>query len=232
MRSGDSAEQKTPVQTAQTARAVPCIIPAGTQSGAAVSPGEYPIMVSGDRFYVLAASSGFSIQPVSGSATGAANPYGVGQGARLKNRFETLSLKNFNLFSVTALIWVGFDDFVNDQLVLASSSYQQVAFPTFPVAGANGPMQFNDLSGAAFLDINGKRWLALSRANLIVCNPDQTADLFLQKNGATTTPGPSVGIVLARTSFNLPLQGAYTITNGVGIAINATGSEIYNAIPG
>jgi hypothetical protein len=231
-RSGSIAASagQVPSGLARTSRQISIAIVAGVLVNGQIQPGEFSITQSGSRFYVLGASAPIEIQPQRGGSLGASNTFGVGQGMPVADTFDGLVIRNKTLFPVVALIWVGFDDFINDQLILQSSSYAQVAYPTYPIANAASVVDVKDLSGQSFADINGKLWGALSRVCILVFNVDAGLTINLQKANATTSTGAAVGTCFPLTPTRFDFAGDYRFQLG-GANINLIVSEIYNAIP-
>lgn len=216
-----------------TSRIVPVILPAAVVGGQAGNqPNQITFAVSGTRFYVVNASNALTIQPQRGGRMGAQNTFSIGQGQTVDGGFDTLIISNPLPVPVVANVWVGFENFINDQLILVSSSYQQVAFPTNPTAGATTQININDLSGTTFLDINGKKWGAIQRVAILVFNNDGTGGtpLLLQAAATSSPTGPAVGIVQPQQPIRFDFGGNYRIFTGGG-TINAVVSEIYQAFP-
>jgi hypothetical protein len=221
-----------PVSPAKTARQVPIAIQAATVLNGLVQPAEFQIMQSGNLFYVLSTSAPLTIQPVRAGSIGGANIFGTAQGQPVSDGFETLSIKNFSLFPIVALIWVGYDNFINDQLTLVNSSYAQVARPTYknPASAPLTKVVIDDISGQPFLDINGNKWGALARVAILVFNTDSGQTLLLQGAASNSGAGDAIGVIYPLTPVRFDLSGDYSLNNG-GSNINAVVSEIYNAIP-
>ena len=215
---------------AKTSRQIPVIIPAGVMTNNQITPGEFAVTQSGNFFYVIATSAPVQIQPVRGGFTGAVNTFGSGQGQPVGNSFDTLTIKNPTLYSIVALIWVGYDSFINDQLLLQSSNYTPVVYPTYPTASAASIVNIPDLSGQPFFDINGKKWGALSRICILVFNVDSGTTINLQKAGSTSSSGVAVGVSFPLTPTRFDFSGDYCFNLG-GAPINLIVSEIYNSIP-
>lgn len=195
-----------------------------------VVPSEQSIAQSGTRFYVLSASSPVTIQPVRAGAIGASNQFGTAQGQPVLDGFDTLTVRNYSMFPTVALVWVGFDDFIDNQLVLNNTAFTNAVMPTYPIPNAATAVIINDLSGQAFTDINGKRWGAIARIALQIFNSDGGVTLLIQRKGASTSSGAAIGVVFPLTGITLPVQGDYALNNGGG-NVNAVVSEIYAAIP-
>lgn len=223
-----------PGTNTRTTRTIPVFLPAATLLNGQVQPTQITLPAAGSQFRVLASSANVAITPYRGGSTGAQNSFGIGQGCKVANGFENLIVANYNTFPVVASLWVGFDDFINDQLILAVSAYQPVAYPTNPVLNATANINIQDLSGQTFTDINGQIWGAIQRLAILIFNQDAGNTYLLRKYGATGSPGSGPAIAAIPPS-PLPLQlqftGNYTINNG-GENLNIIVSEIYYAIPG
>lgn len=214
----------------QISRAVPILIPAGVSNNGQISPGEQSITQAGTRFYVLAASAPVTIQPIQAQNIGASNSFGIGQGQTVRHGFISITCKNYSLTPIAALIWVGFEDFINDQLILASTSNPNVVYPTYPTTNAATFVDIVDKSGTAFQDINGGKWYAISRVAILITNLDGATVLNVQKLGSRIQNGVSIDCVQPLQTHRLDISGGYTLCIG-GAPVNAFVSEIYQAIP-
>lgn len=214
----------------RSSRQVTVQIPAATSVNGQITASEVPITAAGNMFYVIACSSPVIIQSVRGGGTSVPNLFGNAQGQPVSGGFDSLIVKNSSLGPITALIWVGFDTFINNQLVLANSTIQQVAFPTYQTAASAAIVNINDLSGTIFTDINGNKWGAIQRVSILVFNTDSAATLLLQKAGSGSSSGPAVGVIYPLTPVRFDFGGNYRLNIGGG-NINAIVSEIYQAVP-
>lgn len=187
-----------------------------------------PVPCNGTQFYVLFCSNTISIRP----SGGVFNDYGQGTGLNLPdiNQFNLLEVKNNSASAIVFALFVGFDSFIDNRLILTDNLTPLVAFPTYPTANAANAIAINDLSGQPFTDINGKKWYGVSRQSILVFNPDTGVTLLLQAAGSAISSGPAVGIIYPQTSLNYPASGNYSISVGGG-NINAIVSEIYTALP-
>ncbi len=214
----------------RVSRSIPVSVPAGTSLNGQVTPSQISVTAAGTRFYVRAASGTVNIQALRAGNVGGDNPYGVGQGSKVSDGFENLTVSNFNLFPVAALIWIGFEDFINDQLILATNQTPIVAKPTQATAGTATTIAIADISGLAFTDINGKGWLAIARAYFIVTNLDTVTPLNVQKAGSTIQNDASIDCVQPLQSHRIDTSGSFQICLG-GSPINGYVAEFYYAIP-
>ena len=219
-----------PFPGAKSSRQVPVTLPAATVINGQVTPSEIQVTQSGTQFYVSSCSAPVLIQPIRAGAIGATNLFGNGQGQTVADGFETLKIANTQPFPLVALVWVGFDEFINNQLVLAGTTAQQIAFPTYQSPGSATHVAINDLSGQVFTDINGKKWGAINRVAILVFNTDSGTTLLLQKAGAATASGVAVGVIYPVTPIRFDFGGNYSLDIGGG-NINAVVSEIYLSIP-
>lgn len=215
---------------ANVSKQVPVLIPAGNVVNGQVIPAQIQVAATGDRFYVLATSSqiGISAQNA-GGGQGFTNYFGNGQGQSVKSAFQTLIVTNSTASPVVALIWIGFDEFVNDQLVIANSAITNVAFPTQTALGAAN-INITDRSGTQITDINGVSWGAIARICILAFNTDAAATYLLQKYGANTANGPAVGVVFPLTPIRFDFSGNYCFNVG-GAGMNLIVSEIYQCVP-
>jgi hypothetical protein len=187
-----------------------------------------PIPATGTFFYVIAANAPLNIRP----SGGVFNPYDVGTGLSvgLENAFQILEINNPSANNVAFTIFVGFDGYIDNRLILQQNTTPQIVFPTFPTPAAANVVNITDLSGQAFVDINGGKWYALSRVAMIICNVDGGVTLLLQKANSVVGNGPAIAAIQPLQSLNYPAQGNYRLHLG-GANINAIVSEIYYSIP-
>lgn len=185
------------------------------------------ITVPGTQFYFRVATGNILVRP----RGGVFSAYGQGEGLNLarENAFAQLELKNPNNFPVVFELFIGFDGFIDNKLILAQSVFPNVPFPTNPTIAATN-VNINDLSGTGFTDINGGKWYAIFRVAIVISNTDGGVTLFLQKKGSIVANGPSIAAIFPLTSIRLDASGDYALNTGGGV-INALVSEIYSAIP-
>lgn len=195
------------------------VVPAGSS---------VPFPATGNTFYLLAASAPLQIRPSGGSFA----EYRTGTGLDIvgENAFSQLELKNTTANPISFSLFVGFDGFIDNRVIVAGDISQQVAYPTYKQASTAAAVAINDLSGQKFTDVNGGQWYALNRVAIIVSNIDSGVTLLLQKAGSSTASGDSICGIFPLTSLNYPVSGNYSLSVGGGM-INAIVSEIYNAIP-
>jgi hypothetical protein len=194
-----------------------------------VAPGQVlPISCTGTQFYVLFTSAPISIRP----SRGTFNSYNTGQGLRLDDEtaFNQIELWNTTASTIVVSVFVGYQEFIDQTLILNNVTNPNVAYPTFPTANAAAVVNINDLSGQKFTDINGKNWYAISRVAILVFNTDSGATYLIQKSGSAVSNGPAIAAVFPLTAIRLDTSGNYTMATGGG-NINVIVSEIYNAIP-
>ena len=226
--------QATPVQTPtavvpRTSRQIPAIIPAGTMVNGQIQPGQTFVAGAGTEFYVLSTTGTVSICPVRAGNIGITNAFQTGQGQKVSASFDQLLLSNPTTATMVVVLWVGYDEFINNQLILAQTVTQQVAYPTYSTASTKPNVAINDLSGTIFTDINGTQWGAISRVAIMVFNLDTGVTLLLQKAGATGPSAPAVGAIPPSLAIRFDFGGNYVLNLG-GANINAIVSEIYSAV--
>lgn len=191
-------------------------------------PGVLPQVCTGTQFYVLYTSAPINIRPSKGSY----NTYNIGQGLQLdnENAFSQVEFQNPTANPVVVSLFVGWQEFIDRTLILNNVTNPAVVYPTYPASGAAATININDLSGTTFTDINGKKWVAISRVAILIFNLDTGATYLVQKAGSAVSNGPAVGVSYPSTAIRLDITGNYTMATGGG-NINAIVSEIYNAIP-
>lgn len=194
------------------------VIPAG---------GVLPVPCAGTQFYVTAATAPVSIRP----SGGVFNAYEQGTGLQLDetNAFSLLEVRNDNAYPIAFQIFVGFDQYIDNRLVLGGGQ-PVIGYPTYPVANAAATLDIPDKTGSVIADINGNQFYALSRVAVIICNTDTGVTLLLHKAGATLAGDPAVAAVFPTTSLRYDASGHFSLTTGGG-NLNCIVSELYNAIP-
>jgi hypothetical protein len=219
-------------------RALTGIAPNGTRAkgsqiitNVVAANGTLPLRVSGSQFYMLASSAAVDIRPMAAGSVGFFDTIVTGTGKNFNdiNAFEQLEVKNNNNFAVVFSLFVGWDDYIDKRLIVASNTNPQVAYPTYPTPNAAAIVDITDLSGQAFTDINGGKWYAINRVAILIFNPDTGVTLLVQKATSIVGNGPAVGIVYPQTSLRLDFSGNYRLNLG-GANINAVVTEIYNSV--
>lgn len=183
---------------------------------------------TGTQFYLLFTSAPVAIRPAKGSF----NTYNTGQGLGLddQNAFASLEIQNTTANTIVVSLFIGFQEFIDRTLIINNVTQPAVAYPTYPVANAAATVTIADLSGTTFSDINGKKWIAVSRVAILVFNLDSGATYLIQKSGSAVSNGPAIGAVFPLTAVRLDISGNYTMATGGG-NINVIVSEIYQALP-
>lgn len=189
-----------------------------------------PIPQRGTQFYLQICTGTVNIRARAGaSGAGDFSLFTQGTGDRSKTAFDIIEIENPNAFPVVLQIWIGFDDFIDNRLILSNATIPNVTNPTQPTPTATN-IPIPDLSGSAFFDINGNKWLALFRVAIIISNTSTGTTLLLQQFGSVIAGGPAVlsippGLVIAHNS-----SGNFCLNVGGG-TIPAIVSEIYQSIP-
>lgn len=186
-----------------------------------------PVPAAGTQFYLLFTSAPLAVRP----SGGVFNTYSQGTGLNLDNvnQFDLLEMQNTTSAPIIFSIFVGFDSYIDNRLILANSSTPIVAYPTYSSASSLAAVSIPDISGQPFNDINGGKWFAIQRAAVLVFNPDTGVTLLLQKAGAATSSGPAVGVIYPQTSLNYPASGNFSLSVGGG-NVNAIVSELYTSL--
>lgn len=190
-----------------------------------------PLPVTGSSYYVLTASAKVDIRPMSAGSVGIFDTHVTGTGKRVGdvNAFEMLEVKNNNAFPVVFSIFVGWDDYIDKRLIVATDTNPQVAFNTYDTPNSAAIVNITDKSGQTFTDINGGKWYAINRVAILVFNTDGGVSLLVQKANSVVGNGPAVANVPPLTAVRLDFSGNYRINLG-GANINAIVTEIYNAV--
>lgn len=218
----NSSSSFAPSETARTSQLISNVI---APSATLVLP------CSGTRFYFAYSSGAINVRPNGGVF----NTYVQGTGLALTtvaNAFVLLEIQNPNTSPVLFQIFVGWDNFIDNRLILQTQTQPQVAFPTSPVTSSTNLIAINDLSTTKFFDINGAPWFGVSRTSILITNFDAAATYLLQ--AATPPPAssasPAIMGILPAGIYNVPVQGNYVISTYGGGNINCVVSEVYTAI--
>lgn len=202
-------------EKSRTAQVINNIVPAG---------GTLPMPINGSLFYLLVATLPLKIRP----AGGVFNPFGAGQGQTfsLENQFNLLEIRNENTVAVVFSIYVGFEGFIDNTLIINQQSGQkEVAYATSPVPNVSANIAIPDLSGSPFVDSNGSTWYALERVGIYVSNADAAAVYSLANNANTK----DLIFFQPLQTLNLPWSGNFRMQEAGNI--NAIVAEVYRAIP-
>lgn len=209
-----------PSARGQTSLTVNNVIPANSGANLAVA---------GTSFYLLAATAIISIRPTGG----AFNDYYPGTGQVLPdiNAFANLDVYNNNNFPVAISLFIGFNGFIDNRVIISSGGVTNVAYPTYPLQVAANVIDIPDKTGQAIVDINGGLWYAVNRVSLTICNADTGVSYLLQKAGATAATDPAFAFIQPNTSYRESVAGNFRVSTWGGANINAIVNEIYAAIP-
>lgn len=191
------------------------IVPAG---------GTLTVPVTGNCFYFLTLTLLVQVR-VQG---GVFNPFTQGKGMKFvaENNFPMLEIRNENAVAVVFQLFVGFDEYIDNTLILDNASGRKnIVYPTAPVPNVSANILIPDLSGTKINDINGNQWYALNRLSIYVSNADAAAvyDLVNTANDKTAV------LFQPLQTLSLPFSGNFRMTEAGNI--NAIVSETYEAIP-
>ncbi len=202
-------------QQARTSLFYSNIVPAG---------GTLTIPCAGTQFYFTVCTLPIQVRP----SGGIFNVYSQGKGLQLLeiNAFSQLEIKNTNANAVVFQLFVGFDGYIDNTLILNQSSGQaDIVYATFPVVNAANDVAITDLSGTEILDLNGNSYYALNRVAIIAANADGAAVYDIQNTAANKT----IALLQPLQTLRLDMSGNFRIVEGG--PLNIIVSEIYNAIP-
>jgi len=157
------------------------------------------------------------------------------QGTGFENTdFDIIDLRNSNAFSVVVSVWVGEAGFIDKRLILATSgagAIQTVVNPLWTGTGAAPAfVDIPDLSGGSFTDINGKKWLAISRIQILISNLDAGNVMLLQKLNNYVFNTGAIFAIQPATEVGPAFQGSYSLVQNGG-TINGLVAEVYSCIP-
>ena len=219
--------------TAQAAAPVITPVKVGQITSVPILPGfSTTIAGSGDMVYVVVATAPVNIRTRGNSGSKGSSTYATfTQGTGIRGQpFDNVDLQNPNAVPIVVQVWTGLSSYIDNRLILANQAFPSVVYPTYPTANAAASVNFKDLSGGAFTDINGGLWYALYRLAIVICNIDGGTTFLLQKAGATGPDAPAIAAIYPLTSLTLPISGNYCLNVG-GANVNVIAHEIYTAIP-
>lgn len=199
----------------RTAQVINNIVPAG---------GVLPIPCNGSMFYFLTATLPLQARP----SGGVFNPFGQGQGQQfsIENQFQLLEIKNDNSVPVVFSLFIGFDGFIDNTLILNSTNGQaSPVYATFPVVNAASYVEITDLSGSPITDLNGNDWYAIRRVAIYISNADSSAVYSLQNLALSQT----IALIPPNQVLEFQLSGDFKISEAG--PLNLLVSESYQAIP-
>lgn len=179
---------------------------------------------AGTQFYLTVCTLPIQIRP----SGGVFNSYSQGKGLQLLdiNAFSLLEIKNTNSVAVVFQIFVGFDGYIDNTLILNQSSGQaDIVYATYPVVNAANSVTITDLSGTEILDSNGVSFYALNRVAILAFNADGAAVYDIQNTAANKT----MALLQPLQALRLDWAGNFKIVEGG--PLNIIVSEIYSAIP-
>jgi hypothetical protein len=183
-------------------------------------------MLAGTQAYLVVATAPVNMRPAGGDFS----QYSQGTGIAASNAFQNVEIQNFQTYPVVISLWVGWDSFIDNRLIIANPQSANIVFPTYPTPLTAAYCNIVDLSGGPFKDINGGQWLALGRVSILISNLTSGTYLLSQYSPSGALLGPSVGII---PPTPLPIRydigGNYTVNTGA--SLNMIISEVYNSIP-
>ena len=191
----------------------------------------FPLEQRGTNFYVVFSTGVLAIRA---RGPHGISPYvdfaqGTGKG---DSNFHVVEVKNNNGFDVTCSIWVGDATYIDKRLVLNNQVVQTVARPLYtdPTHAPAASVAIADVSGSAFFDMNGKKWLAVARIQILISNLDLVNLILLQKFGNTTWNTGAIFAVQPQTEVGPAIGGDFTLVQNGG-TVNALVADVYQAIP-
>lgn len=220
---------KTGVVKTPSANPTPEAQQGGRLINAPILPGQvYRAVARGTQAYLVTATNSVNMRPEGGDFV----QYSQGTGINTVKPFNIVEIQNFNSVPVVISIWIGFDSFIDNRLIITTASNPNIVFPTYSDPLSADYVNIVDLTGGAFEDGNGNTWLALYRIAILIFNLDAGDTFFLRTFSPTgaTTGLPVAAVPPAPLPLRLDFSGNYTYNTGGG-PVNAIISEIYSAIP-
>jgi hypothetical protein len=198
----------------------------GRQVSIPLAPGAtVRINSAGNEFYLIIATAPVNIRPDGGDFV----LYQQGTGQRQTSaQFTYLEIQNPNIVPCTISVWVGYDSFIDNRLIISNALTPTIGYPTQSSPAATY-IAIPDLSGGTFTDLNGAQWIAIQRVAILVFNTDSATTLYLQGLGASAANGPALGVIYPLTPVRFDVSGNYSISAGGGV-IPAVVSELYIAV--
>lgn len=202
-------------EKSRTSQIISNIVPAG---------GTLPMPIAGNLFYFLIATLPLKVRPQGGVFNSFSQ--GQGQSFSLENQFNLLELKNEAAVPVVFSIFVGFDGFIDNTLIINNAAGEvNMVYPTYATVNSAANILITDLSGTQLNDLNGNAFYALQRTAIYLSNADSAAVFSI----VNTANNKTVMLLQPLQSLELPWRGNFRITQGGNI--NAIVSETYRAIP-
>lgn len=193
-----------------------------------------PMNQKGTNFYVVLSTGVLAIRARGPKGTSPYVDYSQGTG-KGESDFDIVEVTNNNNFDVVCSIWVGDPTYIDKRLILNSQQLSQVVRPIYtdPTHAPATSVLIDDISGGAFFDINGKKWLAVSRVQILISNLDSGAVALIQKQGNTTYNTGAVFSIQPGTEVGPAFNGSYTLVQDAsGNNVNCLVCDVYQAIPG
>jgi hypothetical protein len=183
---------------------------------------------NGNRFMLQASSAKLQIRPRNGSSTGAFQEYEAGTGLIIpvENGFDFIDIKNTSGNDAAFTLFVGYDDYIDNRLIVYNPNFKQVVYQTYENGTPSTDVSIPDLSGQAFLDLNGGKWYAVQRTAILIFN---LSDATTYKVRGATAPNKIIGAVYPATTLRIDAAGNFKISDAANVDVIV--SEIYSATP-
>jgi hypothetical protein len=178
--------------------------------------------VAGNSFYLRAATAPLQIRP----SNAVFDTYTPGTGLRVDegNQFSLVEVFNPSPNPVGFSLFLGYGGFIDNRLIIETGVIFPVINPNAPTGSFTSPLLVPDLSGQAFVDAAGKKWIALNRIALQVTN---VSGSVLNIKDITNTN--FLAAIPNGTAYCLQASGDFAIVEGSG-TVNSTVIEIYNCL--
>ena len=221
-----------PGSNSRTSAAWPMVVPPGQT---------ITLQAGGNTFYLVSANVSVNIRPDQGVFS--AYVQGTGKNCDF---FSYLEVNNPGAQPAVLSLFVGWQDFIDNRLIISAASNSSVVFQTRPnQLIPNDAIDINDKIGQAFAS-GGKSWLAVARTAVLVFNTDPATVLYLiAKPNDLYTVATTIAVIPPQTALRYDAGGDMALVwSGVAPAptkppgwnpalpyFPAIVSEIYQAIP-
>jgi hypothetical protein len=190
-----------------------------------------PIPGTGSSFYFDTLSSQIQARAWINGTPGTFANYVQGTGLDIDPlktgaTYQTLEIFNPNAFAVVVGLRIGFLGFIDNRVILPTQQTVGVTYPTYAAPNTSADILIPDLSNQIITDVNGVKWLAISRSAIRLSNLSNVVQPIYGADGVSV-----VDEIIGGTAYYLPsAQGTFRVKTAGG-NFNGSISETYNAIP-
>ncbi len=191
----------------------------------------FPINQNGNHYELILATGRIEVRNSSPKFGGQFNLLPVGIQPTVPP-FTKLELKNKESFQVAFQILISDQPFKNNNVNISLAQGILVTVATQPDLSAGIPrFLIPDLSGTIIADLNGNKWLALSRAYFLVTNDNTGHSLLIQRFAASSNVTDAIDLVPENQTHRIDGGGDFSVSQKGGGNISGIASEFYNCLP-